>query len=188
MSDTLPWPLHTIDFEASSLDDGTYPIEVGICRWTAPTAAIEGWSTLIAPTPHWREHGSWWPASQEVHGIGRDELAEGMAPTEVVHTLNAITRAHPVFCDGGAHDVHWLRMLADASGVRPAFPIGDFDHLAVELDQTGYMRMVHWLDRAPTRHRARDDAERLMKAIARGLGADHGTSRDIAPPMPAAAV
>lgn len=27
---SLPWPIHTIDFEASSLDDGTYPIEVGM--------------------------------------------------------------------------------------------------------------------------------------------------------------
>jgi hypothetical protein len=37
------------------------------------------------------------------------------------------------------------------------------------------MRMIRWLDRTPTRHRARNDAERLMKALAQGLG--NGTAR-----------
>lgn len=175
----LPWPLVTIDFEASSLDEGTYPIEVGVCRWSSPEASIEGWSTLIAPIPQWREHGSWWPASQEIHGIRPEELESGASPTEAITALNQITRGRPAFCDGGQHDVRWARMLASASGVRPIWPIGDFDHLAVELDQAGYARMLRWMERAPPRHRARDDAERLMKGLARGLGIDHGTSRSI---------
>lgn len=91
MDDVLPWPLMTIDFEASSLDEGTYPIEVGVCRWTSPDATIEGWSTLIAPIPAWCDHGSWSPSSQEVHGIKPEELAAGMSPTEAIAALNAIT-------------------------------------------------------------------------------------------------
>lgn len=180
MTDVMPWPLLTIDFEASSLDEGTYPIEVGVCRWTSPAASIEGWSALIAPIPAWREHGSWSPASQEVHGIRREELDDGISPTDAVAALNAITAGHAAFCDGGGHDEHWARMLARASGVRPIFPLGDFDHVAQLLDQLGYMRMLRWMDRAPPRHRARDDAERLMKALARGLGVEHGTSTPIA--------
>ena len=176
----LPWPLVTIDFEASSLDEGTYPIEVGVCRWTSPHATIEGWSTLIAPVAAWREHGSWWPSSQDIHGIRREELDGGMSPTEAVSALNGIVGGGAAFRDGGGHDEHWARMLARASGVRPTFALGDFDHVAQLLDQLGYMRMLRWMDRAPPRHRARDDAERLMKALARGLGIEHGTSSTIA--------
>lgn len=65
----LLWPLITIDFDASSLDGGTYPIEVGICRWMAPDRDIEGRSSLIKPTQEWIDHGSWSPASAEVHRI-----------------------------------------------------------------------------------------------------------------------
>lgn len=177
---TLPWPIVTIDFEASSLDDGTYPIEVGVCRWTSPDASIEGWSTLIEPIPAWREHGSWSPSSQAVHGIRREELDSGMSPTRAIATLNQITGGHPAFCDGGEHDLHWARMLSRASGIRPTWAIGDFDHVAMLLDQLGYRGMLEWMDRAPPRHRARDDAERLMKALARGLGIEHGPSVTIA--------
>jgi hypothetical protein len=45
-STTLSWPLYAIDFEASSLEDCSYPIEVGIAVWPACEAPILGWSTL----------------------------------------------------------------------------------------------------------------------------------------------
>lgn len=175
----LPWPLFTIDFEASSLDDGSYPIEIGVCRWAAPDRSIEGWSSLIRPIQSWVDHGSWSSASACVHRIPRQDLSLGMTPTDVIAALNAIVGDAAAFCDGGAYDFHWARMLARASGVRATFKIGDFDHLASELEQLAYMRFVRWLDRAPTRHRARDDAERLMKALARGLRLEHGTSTTI---------
>ena len=176
----MPWPLFTIDFEASSLEPGSYPIEVGICRWLTPERPIEGWSTLIKPAAVWNEQGSWSRTSQSIHGIAREELEHGVGPSDVIRALNAITGGHPAFCDGGEHDLRWARTLASASEIRPVFALGDFDHLGTRLDQLGYMRVLRWMDRAPPRHRARDDAERLMKALARGLGAEHGTSQDIA--------
>lgn len=176
---SMPWPIFTIDFEASSLDDGTYPIEVGVCRWDSLAKPIEGWSMLIKPIPAWKEHGSWCPSSQSVHGIKNDELDNGVSPTNVVSILNDILDANTAFCDGGAHDQHWAWMLARASGVKPKWKIQGFDQLAGRLEQLGYMRMLRWLERALPRHRARDDAERLMKALARGMGVEHGTSVDI---------
>lgn len=139
MTDAMPWPIITIDFEASSLDDGTYPIEVGVCRWSAPDRPIEGWSTLIVPIPAWRDHGSWSPASQEVHGIRREELDTGMTPTQAVIALNTIVGTKTASCDGGPYDLNWARMLAGASGVRATFQIGDFDALTGHCDQAGYM-------------------------------------------------
>lgn len=173
------WPIVTINFEASSLDNGTYPIEVGVCRWVAQDRCIEGWSTLIRPAEAWRANGSWSLASQEVHGILLADLESGMDPADAVRTLNSIIGDQIAFCDGGEYDVRWARMLIGASGVRPTFRLGDFDDLALQCDQIGYIRLVRWLDRAPARHRARADAERLMKALARGFGLQHGASQDI---------
>ena len=175
----LPWPLFTIDFEASSLEPGTYPIEVGVCRWQSRASGIEGWSTLIKPTPEWIAHRSWSPASAEVHGIRREDMESGMTPTAAIIALNRILGTHAAYCDGGPHDLNWARMLARTSGVRATFKIGDFDILCGVLPQPEYMRMVRWLDHASPRHRARDDAERLMKALVCGLGVERGASIDI---------
>lgn len=176
---SLPWPLFTIDFEASSLEARSYPIEVGVCLWRSPEHRIEGWSTLIRPTELWAEHGSWSPQSQEVHGIRREELDAGMTPADAVAALNAILGDHVAYCDGGASDLAWTRRLVLAAKTANAWRYGDVDALFARCDQSGYMRLVRWLDRTPARHRARDDAERLMKALARGFGLEHGTSIDI---------
>ena len=179
LEELLPWPLVALDFEASSLGSSSYPIEVGLCIWDGPDEPIRGWSTLIKPTETWLAQGEWNPASATIHGINPDELLTGMEPTDVVAALNSLVGDRPAWCDGGAYDVHWARTLTRASGILPIFQIGHWDMLTSPLDQTEYMRMVRWLDRAPPRHRARDDAERLIKALARGLRLQHGSSLDL---------
>lgn len=166
----LPWPLFTIDFEASSLAPGSYPIEVGIARWVAPDRPIEGWSTLIQPVQSWRETGSWTADAQAVHGIRREELENGLTPAETLSMLNGIVGRHAAFCDGGASDFGWARRLVLAAGFMNEFRLGDFDMLTGRCDPDGYARLVRWLDLTPAPHRAREDAERLMQALARGCG------------------
>jgi hypothetical protein len=90
--------------------------------------------------------------------------------------------SHPAFCDGGTYDLNWARMLARASRVPATFKIGDFDMITARCDQVGYMRLVRWLDRSAIPHRARGDAERLMKALAHGFGLKVGDSIDV--PLP----
>lgn len=165
----LPWPLYTIDFEASSLENG-YPIEVGLCRWQSPQDPLEGWGSLIRPTAKWLEDFAWNVQSAAVHGIDFAELNSGMTPTETIRSLNALLEGHAAFCDGGPFDLGWARTLAAASEVRPEIRIGDWDMLSGRLEPAGYERMVRWLDRSSTPHRARADAERLMLAVAIGLG------------------
>src|SRR5450631_2081424 len=76
----LPWPICTIDFEASSLEVGTFPIEVGLAMWRAPDDPIYCWSALLKPTDEWRQNGHWSKASQAVHGIKQDDLRLGVSP------------------------------------------------------------------------------------------------------------
>lgn len=175
----LLWPLYTIDFEASSLDDGTYPIEVGIARWLSPDSPIEGWSTLICPTANWERHGSWSSGSEKVHGIAREELATGLSPSDAMRRLNAIIGANTAYCDGGDFDRHWLGMVQHAGGRAATFDIGNFDDLKLKLPHGGHFRLQTWLNDSPPPHRARQDAERLMKALARGLGRTYGKAADI---------
>lgn len=170
-----------IDFEASSLADSSFPIEVGVCIWLNPESPIQAWSTLIKPTTGWLADGDWNEVSASIHKIPREDLAAGLSPTATVERLNAIlARAAGVsWCDGGAWDVQWARTLSKASDLRPSFKIGHIDMMTAKLDQFSMMRMLRWLDRNPPRHRARDDAERLMKALARALQLQHGSSIDI---------
>lgn len=126
----LPWPLVTLDFEASSLGKSSYPIEVGICRWLSPDRPLESWSTLIQPTEEWRTGGEWSIASSLVHMITQDELETGMEPTEVVGALNRFIGSHTAWCDGGEFDLHWALRLVSASKVRPEF----------KLEEWGYAR------------------------------------------------
>ena len=53
----LPWPLTVMDFEASSLEHDSYPVEVGLACWAAPGQPILVWSTLIRPAGEWTRRG-----------------------------------------------------------------------------------------------------------------------------------
>lgn len=175
----LPWPIHTLDFEASSLDDGTYPIEIGVARWCSPDHPIEGWSALIRTPRDWELNGSWSSMSEKIHGIGRTELMTGILPTEVMARLNSIFGTRRAYCDGGTFDQHWLTMLQHSAKISATFDLGDIEDLMLRLDHAGHVRMQNWLRESPPLHRARPDAERLLKAIARGLRVTYGTVENI---------
>ena len=161
------WPLCTIDFEASSLDDGTYPIEVGIARWQEPDAPIQTWSTLIKPLPNWERHGSWTHSAEEVHGITRRQLGEGMTARKAMDTLNAMIGKNVAHCDGGAFDRKWFEMLQYAAGRTATFTLSSYQELRTRLYIAGNFTMHVWHEE---QHRAGPDALRLMLAIAYGYG------------------
>jgi hypothetical protein len=57
--------------------------------------------------------------------------------------------------------------------------IGDFDALAARLGPDGYRDLVEFIDRSPIPHRARADAERMVQAVAHGLGLGEVERRDL---------
>lgn len=170
----LQWPLSALDFEASSLDDDSYPIEIGVARWRAPDAPLEVWSTLIRPPEEWSRR-RWSGRSQEVHGIRREELEDGMDPIDALLRANSLI-GRMVFCDGGQSDLRWLGGLEDAAGRDATFLLRDADALGSVLHPRRWRRMARWLDRAKPRHRAGPDAERLLRALAVALNRTYGNS------------
>lgn len=166
---TFPWPLRVIDFEASSLEDGSYPIEVGIAVWGNSSGPVTVWSTLIRPTDDWRRFGHWSLASRRVHGIAMSELSDAMSTSEVAQSLNDRLGSGIVWCDGGPYDAYWLRALFDAAGIKPSFTLGNWAGLLRSLPEQCRERAMTALEEAPPRHRAGADAEQLVKALAAGL-------------------
>src|SRR3546814_18468945 len=84
---SIRWPLASIDFEASGLGEGTYPIEVGLAVWHGPDTPIRTWSTLIAPPPDWVARGVWKSEAESVNQIDRGSIHYGQSPYEVVRHL-----------------------------------------------------------------------------------------------------
>jgi DNA polymerase-3 subunit epsilon len=176
----LPWPLAVIDFEASSLDQDGYPIEVGLAFWPSPDEAIYGWSTLIEPAGEWTRHGHWSPKSAKVHGIsGRELLANGMPVDRVAARLNEMLGSERIaWCDGDAYDIHWTGELFKAAKATPLFHLGAWHRLLAMVGPTMRERGLEWLEQAPARHRAREDAEQLVRALAYAVGIESITVQD----------
>jgi hypothetical protein len=177
MTASLPWPLAVLDFEASSLELTGYPIEAGLALWHAPGEPIFGWSVLIRPTDDWRQHGHWSLDSAKVHGLrGRDLIADGWPPQRVARALNeALGPGRTAWCDGGPYDAFWTQTLFRAAGIDASFVLGDWYGLARSLGKAARERAFAWLERVPARHRAREDAESLLLALAQALNVEVAT-------------
>ena len=185
----LPWPLAVIDFEASSLDQDGYPIEVGLALWSGPEDPIFSWSSLIQPVGEWSRGGHWSSKSAKVHGIlSRDLVAHGYPVDQVAAALNDTLGAETTaWCDGDAYDALWTGALFKAAEVTPVFVLGDWHRLMALLDLPMRERGLAWLKQVPARHRAREDAERLLLALAHAMGAEPGPIQDLAERQPALA-
>lgn len=171
----LTWPIASIDFEASSLEDGGYPIEVGIAVWPKLDAPVYVWATLIRPIEDWLRYGHWSKSSRAVHGISQKELEAGLEPKQVATALNEVFGVvGPAWCDGGPYDIYWARKLFEAAGLRSTFVFGDWHSLLHQLHSEQRERSLQWLETAPSKHRAGDDAAQLLFALANAFGQEPG--------------
>lgn len=169
-----PLPLAIIDFEASSLEHDSYPIEVGMAVLDA-VGTINTWSTLIRPTTTWELSGHWSHRSQRIHGIAREELGAGLSPRQVMQELNERLALIPrVCCDGGDYDRMWLHSLSRAAGIDPEFELADLDALLAEcaIDPAAVGDHLH---QSAIPHRAGPDAERLLQAVQAAAAPVSGT-------------
>ena len=95
-----------LDFEASSLGDNSYPIEVA---WSMDGEAVE--EHLISPA----SVGSWtdWSAKAEaLHGISRDELiSQGKNPRWLCERIREELGGKTVYSDNPDYDREWMRRL-----------------------------------------------------------------------------
>lgn len=167
-----------LDFEASSLSERSYPVEVG---WVFEDGRTE--THLIAPAPEWDD---WDPASEAIHGIARTTLlAEGMPHAEVASRMVEVLSGHDLLASAPSWDGKWLSALLRSAGLpRHALRLRDTDEairetvtevLAAVLKVPRLPREVHNLvaragsgNEGPPAHRALADAlaerERWVRA------------------------
>lgn len=168
-----------LDFEASSLSDESYPIEVG---WVSEDGREDG--MLIRPAPQWRD---WDREAEAMHGISRATLrTQGIHHEEVCDRLVGLFRDNAVYASAPSWDGRWLSMLLRAAG-RPRHLIrlaGDTEELfaeaarqrlgprAGEAEVTALVAAARGAAEAePAAHRAVADARRewrIWQRIARG--------------------
>jgi len=169
----FPWPLYVLDFEASSLELEGYPIEVGLAAWMELEGPMLGWSALIRPEEEWLRFGDWSKASRNVHGISQADLRSGSSAQDVASELSRLLPdGAVVWCDGGPYDAHWARKLFEPTGIGQRFTLLNWSGLLSRLDATQLERAWEWIERNPSPHRARPDAENLISALMWAIGRD----------------
>jgi hypothetical protein len=122
-----------LDFEASSLDKGGYPIEVG---WVFASGGEE--SYLIRPAPEWTD---WSAESEATHRITRETLiAQGRPHDEVARRMLAVLSGHNLYATAPSWDGQWLSKLLRGAGIpRHALRLQDTD-VAHEAAMTPILR------------------------------------------------
>ncbi|MDY0957258.1 transcriptional regulator [Sphingomonas sp. CFBP8993] len=149
-----------LDFEASSLDDRSYPIEVA---WVFEDERSE--SHLIAPAPDWTD---WNPDAERIHGIAREILVrEGVAHDVVAARMVEQLTGHSLFASAPSWDGKWLSALLRAAGLpRHTLRLKDTD-IALRETAEGILRGVVPQDR--------------LEAIVNDLMARANATKDNAP-------
>lgn len=110
-----------LDFEASSLADASYPIEVG---WVFEDG--QGESHLIRPADDWLD---WNPGAEAIHGLSRSRLIEeGSAHDVVARRMVEVLAGHDLFASAPSWDGKWLSVLLRRSGLaRKTLTLRDTD-------------------------------------------------------------
>lgn len=159
-----------LDFEASSLGERSYPVEVA---WVFEDGRSE--SHLIRPAPSWTD---WDAAAEAVHGIARAKLeANGTPHDRVAARMIELLSDHVLHASAPSWDGKWLSVLLRAAGLpRHALRLRDTDEALAESVMAALRPVLpaerlgdavaailaqvrRDADRRPPRHRALADAE-----------------------------
>ena len=156
-------PAYFLDFEASSLDDDSWPIEIGIAWIESGLVLCE--SKLIRPDPDWNKD-AWSEASADIHGLSLDVLAVDGAKAQDVATWFKARNRGIAISDNPEFERRWLIRLLATAPPFPAVQILDFDsYVRMTLPNAGAVARVYdTLKQEPTPHRAGPDAARLARA------------------------
>lgn len=148
-----------LDFEASSLSDKSWPIEVGI-SWIAE-GKVQTWSSLIQPDPSW-DIADWSPQSEAVHNI--PFLSLKTAPKADLVAMGLIENAtgRTLISDAPPFEQYWLEQLLGKDAEAPSHMIEDYHAVSFALfDGLALDVLYEKLERTKVPHRAGPDSARL---------------------------
>jgi len=134
-----------LDFEASGLLGDSYPIEIGV--YGCDGSRLD---TLIKPVHYWTY---WSHDAQDIHGIIRERLDDGMSAVDVAGQLNERYQAKTLWADSNM-DSFWMSVLFEAADLDMQFKVGNLHHLLTEEQSTEFIKHI----KRPVAHRAFQDA------------------------------
>ncbi len=151
-----------LDFEASSLMQDSWPIEVGL-SWLE-NGDVRTWSSLIQPAPDWGL-SAWSSQSAAVHGISHDALHDAPAAPEVVDEFFKILDGKTLESDAPEFDARWLSRLLQAGGCDTVPTVADYHDVSfARFSGLALDMRCETLGRHPAPHRAGPDSARLVRA------------------------
>jgi DNA polymerase-3 subunit epsilon len=157
-----------LDFEASSLDPNSWPIELGV-SWITSDLKVETYANLIKPSPDWFED-AWSPVSAEVHNIPRRDLDTAPDLEVVARDFLTILGDRIALSDAPAFERHWLETLLETAQLVNTVQIQDFDATTFKtFPKTALDHIFERLMRGQTKHRAGDDSAKMAHAWVVGL-------------------
>jgi len=152
-----------IDFEACSLAEDSWPIEIGLA-WIDARGKIRSSSKLIKPHPGW-QHSAWSERSEKVHGIPRLKLAAAEEASEVARWAADQVSNVCILSDAAEHDGKWLSSLMATIGREHDFEISSIQEFALSHFKGAAKGMFfRALANNRPKHRAADDAMNLAQA------------------------
>ena len=151
--------LSILDFEASSLSENSWPIEVGISRVEGDL--VQTWSTLIQPDQEW-DLSDWSSQSARVHQISMSSLQNAPAASRVAKDILTKSSDCVLVSDAPVFERRWLSRLLETAGFSSIPEIADFDAVSFALfDGLALDVLYEKLERTRVPHRAGPDSARL---------------------------
>lgn len=167
-----------LDFEASGLGAGSYPIEVGYVL-----ADGRSFCSLIRPESDWL---GWSADAEQLHGISRAMLQQhGRPALDVARALNDQLLGLTLYSDAWGNDFTWLSLLFEGAGLVPRFRLQPLHALLDEGQQQRWnaARIEVSAELALGRHRASSDALILQQTFLRTRRDDTQSAGAACPPV-----
>lgn len=157
----------TLDFEASSLSEDSWPIEVGLSWLEA--GEVRTWSTLIRPASHWNL-ADWAPQSAAVHGIALEDIRDAPTVYKVVEDLLWHLGDKRLVSDAPQFETRWLTRLMKAATQTLIPAVEEYHRLSCSrFSGLALDRLYEALERRSAPHRAGPDSARLAHAWCKAL-------------------
>ena len=111
-----------LDFEASSLADKSFPVEVA---WVFEDGRSR--TSLLRPAPGWTD---WSADAERIHGLSRERLdKDGAAVEAIAREMVETLSGHQLYASAPSWDGKWLSVLLRAANLpRHALRLGKSDN------------------------------------------------------------
>jgi DNA polymerase III subunit epsilon len=152
-----------LDFEASSLSERSWPIEIGFA-WLDHKQKIRSEARLIRPHESW-PLDDWSERSAEVHKIPFQDLEAADPAVEVARWAASLAGFARLVVDAPAHDGMWLNRLMQTINRADDFEVASWHEEIWATFEGPALSMAHRARaNGKSAHRADQDAASLAQA------------------------